>query len=424
MSLVALMKSVAAGCICGALVLLSSTAGQSQTGSPISVRLTAVSGYAGHAFVYAQVSQNGASVPAPTGLGHLSPYYAQWIPEPIGSPGCPWIWAVYVFNRVTNQQMNLPPPSAPRPNFGTTTSKCASPSETPVEEPPTADASARLDLDQTVTVTPAMVTAGSPSVISAKLSSTLTQDLSLYMNMAIEDWSVTGWSIDFGDGQQAALSSRAGTSLQLTHTYGLAGVYEVRAVATIAGHAQAALYDHYGAPFLIAQPFSVQVGNRATASVRSRAARRYVAPQANVTVAPGLNAATVAASIPGFRHIDVLRGQLTYLRIGMGLIRDGVLIVDGQKPAVGQSDLIGWRYDGRPSDAPAQSGTTPGQRHALSDLLQLQWNSPDAIDRTGAHDYVVPITLYVETRFPDGHLASYAIASSFSVTVDFAAQSG
>jgi hypothetical protein len=34
------------------------------------------------------------------------------------------------------------------------------------------------------------------------------------------------------------------------------------------------------------------------------------------------------------------------------------------------------------------------------------------------------MTLYVETRFPDGQLTSYTVVSSFSVTVDFAAQSG
>jgi hypothetical protein len=56
--------------------------------------------------------------------------------------------------------------------------------------------------------------------------------------------------------------------------------------------------------------------------------------------------------------------------------------------------------------------------------MRLQWNSPDRIVGGQPLDYVVPVTLYMETRFPDGHLAFYVIASSFSVSVDFAAQSG
>jgi len=56
--------------------------------------------------------------------------------------------------------------------------------------------------------------------------------------------------------------------------------------------------------------------------------------------------------------------------------------------------------------------------------MRLQWNSPDRIVSAQPQDYIVPVSLLVETRFPDGHRASYVIASSFSVTVNFAAQSG
>ena len=56
--------------------------------------------------------------------------------------------------------------------------------------------------------------------------------------------------------------------------------------------------------------------------------------------------------------------------------------------------------------------------------MLLQWNNPDRIVGGQRLDYIVPVTLFVETRFPDGHLASYVIASSFSVSVDYAAQSG
>jgi hypothetical protein len=54
----------------------------------------------------------------------------------------------------------------------------------------------------------------------------------------------------------------------------------------------------------------------------------------------------------------------------------------------------------------------------------LQWNSPDHILGGQPRDYVVPVTLFIATRFPDGQVASYAIGSSFSVSVNFAAESG
>jgi hypothetical protein len=54
----------------------------------------------------------------------------------------------------------------------------------------------------------------------------------------------------------------------------------------------------------------------------------------------------------------------------------------------------------------------------------LQWNAPNHIVGGQPRDYVVPVTLFVATRFPDGVVASYAIASTFSVSINFAAESG
>src|SRR3984893_19552243 len=94
-------------------------------------------------------------------------------------------------------------------------------------------------------------TAGSTSLCSAAISSALTQDLNLYLNMAIEDWSVTNWALDFGDGQTRTLSGPVGTSIQVGHIYQTAGRYEARAVASISGRAEAAVYDRYGTAHLV-----------------------------------------------------------------------------------------------------------------------------------------------------------------------------
>jgi hypothetical protein len=408
------------------LALAASGATDSNGGSRTvtSVSITSVSGYAGHAFVYAQVSDSTFAFPAPTGLGHQSPFYSEWVAQPIASPSCPWIWAVYVFDRATNRQINTPPPNSPPPNFGTTTVICASPTATPVGQPPQADAAARLDLDLQVTVSPAVAPAGAASAVSAVLSNALTQDLNLYLSMAIQDWTVTSWSIEFGDGQISSLNAPLGTSIQVPHVYQAAGHYDARVVAYISGHAQAAVYDRYGTVHLLRRPFSVEVGNHAMATATTRPSRSYLPPRALVGVVPYLGMAIGPDSIAAFRHIDGLRGALTSLSLQLLITREGQLVVDGVPSGVGHSWLTGWRLDGARSDAPPGVGTVPGDRHRAGEPLRLQWNTPNHIVGGQSRDYVVPVTLFIATRYPDGHVAPYAVASSFSVSVNFAAESG
>lgn len=418
------MKAVLALGLSLALVTSAATNSDGLNGTATTVSITAVSGFAGHAFVYAQVSDSTFTYPAPTGTGHQSPFFSEWVAESIASASCPFIWAVYVFDRATNKQINAPTPDAPSPNFGTTTIRCASPSASPVDQPPQVDAAARLDLDLQVTVSPTMAAAGSPSVVSAVLSSALTEDLNLYLSMAVEEWSVTSWSVDFGDGQVTTLNGGVGTSIQVPHVYQAAGGYDARVVAFISGHAQAAVYDRYGTAHLVRRPFSVEVGNHAIATARTRPSRSYWPPRATVGVVPYLGMAIGGPPATAFRHIDGLRGALTSLSVQLLIVREAQLAIDGVPQGFGRSRLSAWRLDGPPSDAPAGSGTTPGVSHSAGDLMRLQWNSPDRIVGGQPQDYLVPVTLFVETRFPDGHVASYVIASSFSVSVNFAAESG
>jgi hypothetical protein len=131
-----------------------------------------------------------------------------------------------------------------------------------------------------------------------------------------------------------------------------------------------------------------------------------------------------APSGTAFRHIDGLRGAITTLSVQLLILREGQLTIGGVPDGFGHTWLTGWRLDGAPSDAPPGTGTVPGGSHRAGDPLRLQWNNPDRIVGGQGRDYVVPVTLFVATRFPDGHIASYAIASSFTVSVNFAAESG
>jgi hypothetical protein len=220
------------------------------------------------------------------------------------------------------------------------------------------------------------------------------------------------------------LNAPVGTSVRVPHIYQAAGLYDARVVAFISGRAEAAVYDRYGTVHLLRRPFSVEVGNHAMATASTRPSRSYLPPRALVGVVPYLGMAIGASSTTAFRHIDGLRGALTSLSVQALIIREGQLTIGGVSAGFGRSWLAGWRLDGAPSDAPAGVGTVPGGSHPAGVPLRLQWNTPNLILGGQPRDYVVPVTLFIATRFPDNHVASYAIASSFSVSVNFAAESG
>jgi len=69
-----------------ALAASGATDSQSLNRTVTTVSITSVSGYAGHAFVYAQVSDSTFAFPAPTGTGHQSPFFSEWVALPIASP--------------------------------------------------------------------------------------------------------------------------------------------------------------------------------------------------------------------------------------------------------------------------------------------------------------------------------------------------
>jgi hypothetical protein len=413
------LRSAVAGMLALGLLTTGATNAHGLTQPSAIVSITQVSGYAGHAFVYAQVTTSATRYPAPTGSGHLSPYFSEWISQPFSAPSCPWVWAVYVFDRATNTQLNALP-LVVAPNFGTSTVVCASPTGTPVDQPPQSNAAAQLDLDLGVGVAPAQPVAGATSVVSASLSSSLTRDLNLYLSMAIQDWSVTRWTVDFGDAQSTSMPGLVQSRIDMPHVYRAAGPYRVSVLAAISGHAQAAVYDHFGAVHLITRSFAVEVGNTALTTVRRPPPRAYLSPQAVVGVSPTLG--SIPSGAAAFRHVDVLRGAPTAFAVRLIVLREGLSLVDGVVNGLGKSTLIAWRYDGAMTYAAAR--TSPGAIRTPDQPLRLQWNAPDRLAGSQPQDYVVPVTILVQTRYPDGHVAKYVVATSFTVSVDFAAESG
>lgn len=417
------VKALIAMAAAAALALPASTHGHALDGQFTSVSITSVSGFDGHAYVYAQVTDSVGTYPAPLGIGHQSPYYAQWRAFPTLSPACPWLWAVYVYDRATNTLLNGMPFGSPGPNLGTTTIFCPTPTVTPVGVSPIAAAQARLDLDLRVRVTPATPLTGTLATVSGRLAASLRDDLNLYLSMAISDWSVDRWVVDFGDGTRLTLRGGAG-SISAGHTYVLAGQYWPRVVAFISGHAEAAVYDRWGSPRLIRRTFSVEVGNSALASVSGTPVRFYVPPRVRIAMAPTIEASGVPASPSGFTHVEALRGVLNDLYVRLLVLQDGNVTSGGRRVGSGRTSLMGWRFLGPTTDAPPGVDTPVLAFHGPGEPLRLQWDAPDRLSGIWAQDYSVVLMVYVRTVYSDGHVQTDSLTATITVTVDFAAQAG
>src|SRR6266566_1605873 len=113
----AMLKTVVPTGLSVLLLAIGTADGRGLNGASATVSITTESGYAGHAFVYAQVSQSTVAYPAPTGTGHQSPYFSEWVPQPLATTSCQWIWAVYVFDRMTRVQTSAPPFPYTPPTF-------------------------------------------------------------------------------------------------------------------------------------------------------------------------------------------------------------------------------------------------------------------------------------------------------------------
>ncbi len=393
-------------------------------GERATVSLTSVSGRSGHSFVYAQVTDSISTSPAPNGLFYDSPYYSLWYPHPTGVWACPYIWVIYVYDRATNTQINTSTRTGGPVHLDTGSILCQKPWRSPVGAPILAAAKARLDLDLQVTLLPVKAIAGSPATLTATLISALNEDLNLYLSMAIQDWTVDRWDVDFGDGLTQTVSDVHGSFLRLTHIYQAAGSYAPYVTAHISGHAQAAAFDSFGNPYLLSREFAVDVANGTSARLSRGALVGYVAPQVAAAVSPVIRDSGVTPGPAAFGHVEVLRGRLTDFYIRPAILREGYLTHDGIRAGGARSALSSWRYLGPATDTFPNVGTKPNALYSDTDPLRLQWNAPDPVVGQHAQDYTVPLVLYMRTVFADGNVTTFAISTSFTVTVEFAAENG
>ena len=401
------------------LPLLGAGAAPAATGAGgPQVSIAAVSGDQGHAFVYAQVTDALGAHPAPPGSSPTA-YYSRWEAVPVGAPGCPWLWLVYVYDRATNRQLNAPPPGLPTPYLPSTTFFCPGPRVSPVAGLQLAIAQARLDLDLVVGSSPARPQAGSPVSISARLDSSVANDLGLLLSMAIGDWQIDGWRIEFGDGSQARLPGGSARNISTAHVYAAGAVYQARVVASVSGIAQAAEYGPSGYPFLVRRSFAVQVANDRPVSVAS-ASVQHVSPLIAAGVSPVIDGSGAPTSA-GLRRIDVPRAELVDLYLRPAIVREGYRTLGGAFAGWAHSTVTGWRYAGSLGSAPDR--VIPDARWLQVEApLGIQWDRPDLVLGGQAHDYVVRVQLRIAVRYPDGVATDLTVTATVGVGVRYAAQ--
>jgi hypothetical protein len=399
-------------------VLGAGTAGASRADPSPLVTIAAVSGQQGHAFVYAQVSDLLGAHPAPPGTSP-TPYYSRWEAVPMGTVACPWLWLIYVYDRATNRQLNAPPAGLPTPFPTTTTFFCPSPTVSPVAGPRLAIAQARLDLDLALASAPARPAAGSPVAISGRLTGQVTDDVGLLLSMAIADWRVDGWRVDFGDGSRTIVPGGPAPTISTTHVYDSGGVYPARVIASISGTAQAAEYGASGYPFLVRRAFSVQVSNGRSISVGG-GSTRHVPPIVAAAVSPTIHGSG-APDGPGLRRIEVPRAELIDLYLRPLIVREGYRTLGGSFAGWARSRVVAWRYAAAPGPAPDRVLPDAGWLQAGAPL-DLQWNAPDPVYGARPQDYVIGLQLRIEVRYPDGVTTELTVPATVDATVRYAAQ--
>jgi hypothetical protein len=399
----------------GLFPLTGAAAAPAASGPQVSI--AAVSGEQGHAFVYAQVTDLLGAHPAPPGSSP-TPYYSRWQAVPIGSPSCPWIWLIFVYDRDTNRQLNAPPAGLPAPFPSTTTFFCPGPRISPVAAPQLAIAQARLDLDLGVAASPAHPLAGSAVTVTGRLEGSALDDMGLLLSMAIDDWHVDAWRFDFGDGSQARAPGPARLA-STTHVYQSGAVYRAAVSAAVSGNAQAAEYAPSGYPFLVRRAFTVQVANGRPVPVAGFSIQ-HVPPVVTAAVSPVIDGSGVPTPV-GLRRIEVPRGRLVDLFLRPEIVRPGFETRNGAFSGWGRSSVTGWRWRGGSGQPPDRvlpdSGWLP-----VAAPLALQWDSPDALAGGRPQDYPVWLQLRVATRYPDGVTQQIILPAAVDASVLYTAQ--
>jgi hypothetical protein len=249
-------------------------------------------------------------------------------------------------------------------------------------------------------------------------------DRTLNISVNPAGWTVSSWSIDFGDGETATQSGGA-TSVGADHKYAAPGSVRPRVTAHVVGTAQVADFDPAsGDIVLLTEPFTVDVTNSTSGRVNQQPVVAYTAPQVRAALVAQLSPGAPAPQRRGVDTVEAPRGTTIFLYVRPIVDREGGMTIDGKPAGSGQTAIQRWTLRAGSTDGPAYTISVPGTTGAQGDPIAQQWNTPDLISHYGPVPYSIAIDYTVRTSYPDGQVRDYNFSGSVPVTVVYSANSG
>jgi hypothetical protein len=379
-----------------------------------------VSGVGGVSYVYFQArdAQSGAATTVPTHrfTGCPTPYYMRWTNVVVHPNSTSY--DVQIYDCRTGQPVNDGISRAGQWFWG--------PGSQFLPAGMSQVATGLLVYALNVSLTPPVVQPNQETTLSAAIADDFIAQADRTLNISVDpgSWSVTSWSIDFGDGQKGGLP-RGTTAISAPHRYTTPADVNPVVTAHVRGFAQVADFDpSSGSLVLVNEPFAVDVTNRAVGQVTEQPVVAYTPPQVRAGVLSRLQPGSPALALQGLDAIEAPRGTPVYIYVRPIVDAEGTMTLDGRPAGTGKTVLLSWRLRSGGGDGPPSQVTAVGMSGPPQAAVVLQWNAPDRIGSGGAQPFAVGLDLTVRTTYPDGQTRDYGSSGAVSVTVVYAANSG
>lgn len=360
----------------------------------------------GRAYVGVQAAAEWAPPQAVTTVD--TTYYSEWELQGVNQPYHRFYW-VWVYRSADDEPMN---PSAPVTLFTTE-------QQPGIGIRPTAAGDLSLYLD--VTVTPVSGPARSERTVTAELTTGWVDAVGGVISAYVirDSVTVTGWTVDFGDGVRETHppDARDQERLSVAHRYETAGGFDAVVTAHVSGLAYAAFFAPGGVPVERVIPWQLDISNSATGV--SALPIEYVPPVVEVGASPSgvlADGSLLAPQEEGVAAMWWPRGLLCELLPRAIVVSEGSMRSGGVTIGGASTRLVGFRYLGGVNDA---SAPTPPGPYAVGEPIRIQWNTP--LPRQGS--YPVRLELQLETTYDDGTVRTYQAEGSVAVRIVYSAVS-
>jgi hypothetical protein len=244
------------------------------------------------------------------------------------------------------------------------------------------------------------------------------------------DWRAVAWTVRWSDGGVERLPASGQQGITATHRLAPTTApgtvqSDVTVVARLHVIGQALDFDGNGNPVVRRVDGYVDVSNH------DGAAGTGSAP---VDAPPQIEVGAIAAAQDGdgtmpapdptaapSAHAVTIRGRLLALSLRPILLQPGVELIDGAQVGIAATTLLRWQYTGRATDAPPLEATAPGATGDAETPVLVQYDHAEKTDPLGRPvDEQVPLTLTLQSAYPDGTLLDTTVTGTISVSIYYA----